>query len=314
MKVAASVVASRRHRLEETIATEGFAPLAVLSRRLGVSVATARRDLAHLHEKGCISRVHGGAVPLRRGGEAESHSRAASKAHAQDGSVRALFDSRDAFELKAALCEAGRRCWRRNLVDGASGHFSARLGEYVLCTPAGVGRGAMRPEMICLVDFAGRQVASHGNWKRSPEVLADLAIYRAAPIAAAVAHAHPPYATAYAACEVGPPPGILAEFEVLAGPLARVDYRMPGSPELASLVGEAAANHSSILLRNHGAICWGTSVDDACLKLETTEAYCQTAAIAAHLPGKLSPIPPAELAALLEAKRRLGIPDPRLTV
>lgn len=313
MKVAASVVASRRDRLAETIAAEGFAPLATLCRKLGVSMATARRDLAHLHKQGSISRVRGGAMQRRRGAGGDAQAGFPAAVRAEDDTIRALFNSHDAGALKEALCEAGRRCWRRGLVDGASGHFSARFGEHVLCTPAGVGRGAMRPEMICLVDSTGRQVASHGNWRRSPEVLADLAIYRASPLAAAVAHAHPPHATAYAACEVGPPPGLLAEFEVLAGPLARVDYRMPGSPELASLVGEAATRHSSILMRNHGVICWGASVDDACLKLETTEAYCHTAAIAAHLPGRLSPIPPAELAALLEAKRRLGIPDPRLS-
>jgi L-fuculose-phosphate aldolase len=187
------------------------------------------------------------------------------------------------------------------------------LGDYFLCTPAGVGRGAMHAAMICLVDATGRQVASHGNWRRSPELIVDLAVYRAAPMAAAVAHAHPPHATAYSACETGPPPGLVAEFEVFAGPLARVDYRMPGSPELASLVGEVASRHSSILLRNHGVLCWGMSVDDACLRLESTEAYCQTATIASHLPGKQSPIPPEKLAALIEVKRKLGIPDPRLS-
>jgi L-fuculose-phosphate aldolase len=169
----------------------------------------------------------------------------------------------------------------------------------------------MHPEMICLVDNEGRQVASHGPWKRSPEVIVDLAIYRAVPIAAAVAHAHPPHATAYSACETGPPAGLLAEFEIFAGPITRVDYRMPGSAEVASLVGETAPGHSSILLRNNGVICWGTSLDEACLKLEMTEAYCQTAAIASRLPGQQSPIPPGELAALLVEKRRLGIPDPR---
>ncbi|HEY5550539.1 MAG TPA: class II aldolase/adducin family protein [Opitutaceae bacterium] len=252
-------------------------------------------------------------MPRHRGVEVERHVRTGPTVRAASESIAELFESPGAMELKEAICEMGRRCWRRGLVDGTSGHFSARLGHHFLCTPAGVSRGSMRPEMLCLVDAGGRQVASHVHWKRSPEVLADLAIYRAVPAAVAVAHAHPPHATAWSISEAEPPTGLLPEFEVFAGPLARVDYRMPGSAELARLIGALAPRHPSILLRNHGVICWGTSVEDACLKLEMTEAYCQTAAIASRLPGEQSPIPPDELTSLLEMKRRLGIPDPRLS-
>lgn len=274
-------------------------------------MATARRDLAHLHSKGRISRVRGGALPSKR--EAARGPGPGAPVRGASASIAALFESPGAIELKEAICETGRRCWLRGLVDGSSGHFSARLGDYFLCTPAGVSRGSMRPEMICLVDSEGRQVASHGQWKRSPEVLVDLATYHAVPTAAAVAHAHPTHATAWSICETELPGGLLAEFEVFVGPLARADYRLPGSTELAALVGKLAPLHPAILLRNHGVICWGTSIEDARLRLEMTEAYCQAAAIASRLPGEQSPIPPGDLAALLAIKRSLGIPDPRLS-
>jgi L-fuculose-phosphate aldolase len=308
MKVAANIVAARRDLLAESIATEGYVPLATLCRKLGVSLATARRDLAHLHEKGRISRVRGGALPRRRGGDV--HQGAFAPIRAANDGVASLFESSEAAALKEALCEAGRRCWRRGLVDGSSGHFSERLGDFFLCTPAGVDFGSIRPEMICLVDADGRQVAARGHWKRSLEMVVDLAIYRAVPEAAAVAHAHPPHATAYSFCDSGPPGRLHAEFEVFAGPIARVEYRMPGSPELASLVGESATLHTAILLRNHGVICRGASIGDACLRLELTEAYCQAATIASRLPGGLSPIPRGELQPLVEVKRRLGLPAP----
>jgi L-fuculose-phosphate aldolase len=232
--------------------------------------------------------------------------------HAASESIATLFKSPHAQALKEAICEAGRRAWRRGLVDGASGHFSARLGEFFLCTPAGVGRGFLRSEMLCLVEAEGTQVASHDHWRRSPEVFADLAIYGAVPAANAVAHGHPPHATALSVSGVELPQGLLPEFEFFAGPLARADYRMPGSVELAKLVGDLAPDHRAILMRNHGVITWGISVEDSYLKLEMTEAYCQTLVIASRLPGNQSPIPTGELAALLEMKRRLGIPDPRL--
>jgi L-fuculose-phosphate aldolase len=232
--------------------------------------------------------------------------------HFADESIATLFKSPGAQALKEAICEVGRRAWRRGLIDGTSGHFSARLGEFFLCTPAGVSRGFLRPEMLCLVDSSGTQLASYDHWKRSPEVLADLAIYRAVPAAAAVAHAHPPHATALSTSGAELPNGLMPEFEFFAGPLARAVFRMPGSPELAKLVGDLAPSHRSVLLRNHGVICWGTSVEDAYLKLEMTEAYCQTLAIASRMPEPPTSIPPGDMAALLAMKRRLGIPDPRL--
>jgi L-fuculose-phosphate aldolase len=166
--------------------------------------------------------------------------------------------------------------------------------------------------MLCLVDETGVQIAGHDHWKRSAEVLADLAIYNAVPAAAAVAHAHPPHAAALSVSDVELPQALLPEFEFFAGPLAKTDFRMPGSPELANLVGDLAPDHRSILLRNHGVICWGSSVEDAYLKLEMTEAFCHTFTIAFRLASPPTSIPRSEIAALLEKKRRLGIPDPRL--
>ena len=181
----------------------------------------------------------------------------------------------------------------------------------MLCSPAGVGRGSMRPEMICLVDLDGHSAANRHR-RHSPEVVVDLAIYRAVPQAAAVIHAHSPHATAFAISGIEPPRGLLAEFEVFVGVLGHADYRTPGSRELAATVGQLAPRHPSILLKNHGVICWGTSIEDALLRLEMTEVYCQTASIAARLPGHLTHLPESELKALLNVKRRLGIPDERL--
>ena len=46
MRVPLHIVEARRERLRELIRTDGFLPVAELAKRLGVSVVTARRDLA----------------------------------------------------------------------------------------------------------------------------------------------------------------------------------------------------------------------------------------------------------------------------
>lgn len=62
MKVPLHVVKARRERLAAMIAEHGYMPVGELCRRLEVSEATARRDLAALANEKKIKRTYGGAV------------------------------------------------------------------------------------------------------------------------------------------------------------------------------------------------------------------------------------------------------------
>ena len=62
MRVPRHLVERRHERLRGLIRTAGFLPVAEICRRLGVSAATARRDLAAIEASGHITRTHGGAL------------------------------------------------------------------------------------------------------------------------------------------------------------------------------------------------------------------------------------------------------------
>lgn len=62
MKVPLHIVEARRAQLAGILAAEGYLPLATVCARLGISEATARRDLAALAESNAITRTHGGAL------------------------------------------------------------------------------------------------------------------------------------------------------------------------------------------------------------------------------------------------------------
>ena len=62
MRVPRHIVESRHERLRGLIRTDGFLPVGEICRRLGVSAATARRDLAVVAANGQITRTHGGAL------------------------------------------------------------------------------------------------------------------------------------------------------------------------------------------------------------------------------------------------------------
>ncbi len=228
---------------------------------------------------------------------------------AASGDDARLFNSKEAQELKEQLCDIGRRIWMREYCDGNGGNISCRIApDRFLCTPTGVSKGFMKPDMMCMVDGKGNQVA--GTWKRSSEITTHLAVYHSTPEAVAVCHAHPCHAGAFAIKGMQPPPRLIPELEVFVGTVAYTPYKTPGSPEIAAEIFPLAPKHQSILMGNHGVICWGKSVEDAYFKMEITDAYCRTVILAQSIPGNAS-IPCDKLPELLSIKQKLGLPDDR---
>src|SRR5204863_6450270 len=91
-----------------------------------------------------------------------------------------FFRSPYCHELKAQLCEMGRRLWQRAYVDGNGGNMAIRVGEDIaLCTPTLVSKGFMKPEDMCLVDFEGNQFG--GVKYRTSEILMHLQIMKRQP-------------------------------------------------------------------------------------------------------------------------------------
>ncbi|HUY95848.1 MAG TPA: class II aldolase/adducin family protein [Terracidiphilus sp.] len=220
-------------------------------------------------------------------------------------------NSFEAEALREEIIVAGRKLWQRQYVDGNGGNISARLNSrYVLCTPTMVSKGDLQPADICLTDLEGNILA--GDRLRTSELLLHLAIYRANPRARAVVHCHPPNATAFAITGTAPPNGYLSEFEIFIGPVAVAPYETPGTQAFAETVLPFVHDHNTILLSNHGVVCWSGSVTHAEWLVEILEAYSKTWLIAQQLGRPLLPIAGRKLEEILAIKRRLGLPDARL--
>lgn len=229
----------------------------------------------------------------------------------QEISPSAAVNSFEADALRAEIIAAGRKLWQRQYVDGNGGNISARLNSnYVLCTPTMISKGDLQPADICLTDLEGNILA--GDRGRTSELLLHLAIYRANPQARAVVHCHPPNATAFAVTGTAPPNGYLSEFEIFIGPVAVAPYETPGSQAFAETVLPFVRDHNTVLLSNHGVVCWSDTVTHAEWLVEILEAYCKTLLIARQVGEPLVPIPDAKLEDVLAIKRRLGLPDARL--
>ncbi len=221
------------------------------------------------------------------------------------------FTSPEATALKEEIVRVGRKLWERQYVDGNGGNISARISpHYVLCTPTLLSKGDLRLEDLSLVDLDNYQIC--GDRPQTSEILLHLEIYKAVPSAKAVIHCHPPYATAYAVAGVIPPGNLIPEQEVFVGPVALASYETPGTHAFAKTVLPYVKNHNTILLANHGIVCWADTVTHAEWCVEVVDTYCKTIMLASQLRPKLNEIPPDKIADLLALKKSLGLPDPRL--
>jgi L-fuculose-phosphate aldolase len=224
--------------------------------------------------------------------------------------------SAEAATLRQQIVDAGRKLWERQYVDGNAGNISVRIGSrYVLCTPTRVSKGEMSHDDICLSDMDGNIVA--GNRLKTSEIFLHLEIYKATEDARAVVHCHPPYGTAFALTRTAPPFGLHSEYDTMIGPAAVAPYETPGTRAFAETVRPFVRNHNTIVLANHGIVCWADTVTHAEWLVETFETYCRTWLISqqiAQATGRaVQPIPGDKILEILEIKRRMGLPDQRLS-
>jgi L-fuculose-phosphate aldolase len=227
------------------------------------------------------------------------------------GTAYELSSSPQVKTLEAEIVSAGRRLWQREYVDGNGGNISARItDELVLCTPTLCSKGQLCEQDLSIVDLENRQV--YGERPQTSEILLHLEIYKTVPQARAVIHCHPPYATAHAVAGVIPQGNLIPEQEVFVGPVALAPYETPGTIEFAKTVLPFVRKHNTVLLANHGIVCWADTVVHAGWFVEVVETYCKTIMIASQLRNPLPEIPAHKILELLAIKKRLGLPDARL--
>jgi L-fuculose-phosphate aldolase len=221
-----------------------------------------------------------------------------------------LFYTPEAEAIKKEICAVGRKLWMRQFVDGNGGNISYRIGpNEVICTPTLMSKYDLTPEDLSLVDLEGNQIA--GTRPRTSEIFMHLEIYKAVSEAKSCVHCHPPHATAYAITGKVPPSLVIPEFEIFVGKVAISPYETPGTAAFAQTVIPYVKQHNTVLLSNHGIVCWGDTVTHAEWYAEVLDTYCWTLMLAAQLGVPISHISEQQGADLLATKKKLGLPDAR---
>ncbi len=207
--------------------------------------------------------------------------------------------------MKKEIVEICRRLHARNLLASADGNVSVRLSDNeILFTPTGVNKGYLKEEEMAVVTLDNRIVKGNPSGER----LMHLEVYRRAPEAKAIVHAHPPTAIAWTVARPElkelPADG-LSELILAVGRVPIAPYARPGTLDMGSVLAPFLPECRVILLARHGALSWGEDLNEAYNGMERLEHIAQILKSAVDL-GGLSSLPPEEVAVLKDMRKKMG--------
>jgi ribulose-5-phosphate 4-epimerase/fuculose-1-phosphate aldolase len=177
-----------------------------------------------------------------------------------------------ADSLRDTLTRAGHILAAEGQGDYVAGHISVRLPgdpERFLMKPAGIGLEEMTSGNIITVDIEGRKV--EGSMSRHNEVFIHSEVLRARPDLQAVIHTHPPHAVAFSS--LGRPllPVGNDGIHFVGLPIFSETTDLIVTQARGVAVARCLGDHAALILRNHGIVAAGRSIEEAvwvALKLE----------------------------------------------
>ena len=210
------------------------------------------------------------------------------------------------YEIKKQICDIGRRIYSRNMVAANDGNISVKLNDNeFLCTPTGVSKGFMTPDMIIKVDGQGNKL--EGTLNPSSEFKMHLKVYQERPDVNAVVHAHPPVATAHAVCNIPLDTYIMPEAVIFLGTVPICEYGTPSTMEIPDSLMPYIQKHDAFLLKNHGALTVGNTLLKAYFNMESTEYFAKVSMYARQL-GGAQQLDCDQINTLLDLRKKFGAP------
>ena len=210
------------------------------------------------------------------------------------------------YEIKKEICEVGHIIYNLGFVAANDGNISVKVSENeYYCTPTGVSKGALTPDMIIKVDKNGNKI--EGKLNPSSEIKMHMRVYQERPDVNAVVHAHPPVATAFTVAGVDLDQYILPEAVLTIGEVPTCEYGTPSTMEIPDSLEPYIQNHDAFLLQNHGALTVGFNLTKALFVMEEVEFNAKICKYAMEL-GAVHEIPNNQLQKLMDLRKKMNIP------
>ncbi|HEX9917281.1 MAG TPA: class II aldolase/adducin family protein [candidate division Zixibacteria bacterium] len=203
--------------------------------------------------------------------------------------------------IRADIVAVCQRIYQNGFVAANDGNVSVKLSDSrILVTPTGRSKGSLTREELLIIDSKGKMLK--GNLKPTSELPLILYAYQKRKDIKATVHAHPPYSTSLGLAGIGLPKDVLPEVFLTLGEVPLAKYGTPSTAELANSVSDYIKDHDAILLKNHGVLTLGKSVEEAYYKLERVEHFAHILWLAIGL-GRVDRLSKKDMNKLIKLKK-----------
>ena len=203
------------------------------------------------------------------------------------------------------IIEISRRLHKMGCLAACDGNLSIRVAEnIILITPSACPKAFITEKEIVHMDLDGNSTEG----EPSSEKQMHLAVYRKAPKAKAVIHAHPPTATAWSIAYpdlTELPCDSCSELILALGKVPIVPYARPGTIDMGKNIEKCLPERRVMILSRHGSLTWGENIEEAYFGQERLEHSAKMLMYASRL-NKLHSLPKEEVKALEEMRKKLG--------
>lgn len=178
-------------------------------------------------------------------------------------------------KAREIVCEAGLKLVKEGLVARTWGNISCRVDENsFVITPSGRSYDELTEDDIVPVQIDNLEWS--GSIKPSSEKGLHAEVYKLNPDCTAVIHTHQQNASVVAAARKEIPLISDEMANTIGARIPCAGYGLPGTKKLktASAAALKESGSKATLMANHGAVCWGTDMDDAFLVATTLEKVC----------------------------------------
>ena len=211
-----------------------------------------------------------------------------------------------ADQIKQEICEVGHRLYDHGFVAANDGNISVKFNDNEFyCTPTGVSKGSLTPDMIIKIDAQGNKL--EGELNPSSEIKMHLRVFRERPDVNAVVHAHPPVATAFTVAGIPLDRYILPEAVLTIGDVPTCAYGTPSTMEIPDSLMPYIQEHDAFMLKNHGALTVGNTLTRAFFTMEEVEFNAKIMKYAMEL-GRIEEIPADQMLKLIDLRIKMGLP------
>ncbi len=207
-------------------------------------------------------------------------------------------------EMKERVLENTLMAYEEGLFAGTSGNLSLcdEAKEILAITPSSFRYEKMTLDDIMIIRMADGSTIE-GRHKPSSEWRMHTAIIKGRQDIFGIVHTHSPYATSFAVTCMPIPLILIEMLAYIGGDIPVSDFALPGSVELGVKVVESLEKRNACLMRNHGAVAVGGTIEQAHLRAIYVEDAAKIYSLALSA-GPVKLIPDEAIKAM---KARLGL-------